>query len=87
MILSGMDFCRLNFSHGWYDEHQSTFDTIRQLGMKYDNQIGILCDIQGPKIRTGKMEEPFEVNFGDKIRVTPDECRERLISLRYHMIH
>ena len=55
--------------------------------MKYDNQIGILCDIQGPKIRTGKMEEPFEVNFGDKIRVTPDECRERLISLRYHMIH
>ena len=73
MILSGMDFCRLNFSHGRYDEHQSTFDTIRQLGMKYDNQIGILCDIQGPKIRTGKMEEPFEVNVGDKIRVTPDD--------------
>lgn len=73
MILAGMDVCRLNFSHGKYEEHQETFDKIRRLGEKYDNQVAILCDIQGPKIRTGKMKEPFEVAVGDKILVTPND--------------
>jgi pyruvate kinase len=42
------------------------------LSKKYNNQVAILCDIQGPKIRTGKMEAPFTINRGDTIRVTPD---------------
>ena len=51
--------------------HQEVFNKIRRLGEKYNNQVAILCDIQGPKIRTGKMKEAFEVNVGDMIRVTP----------------
>ena len=85
MILAGMDVCRLNFSHGEYGEHQETFDKIRRLGEKYGNQIAVLCDIQGPKIRTGKMKEPFEVAVGDKIRVTPDDVvgTPQLIQISY----
>ena len=74
MILAGMDVCRLNFSHGKYESHKETFDTVRRLGEKYDHQVAVLCDIQGPKIRTGKMKKPFEVSVGDTIRVTPSSC-------------
>lgn len=83
-----MDVARLNFSHGTYTEHQETFDTIRRLGEKYDNQLAVLCDIQGPKIRTGKMKEPFVVAAGDKIRVTPDEVAgtPELIQISYQTL-
>jgi len=71
MIQAGMDVCRLNFSHGDHASHKETFDRVRKLSAKYNNQVGILCDIQGPKIRTGKMKEPFTLNVGDEVRVTP----------------
>jgi pyruvate kinase len=73
MIQSGMDLCRLNFSHGEHATHKETFDRVRRLSAKYNHQVGILCDIQGPKIRTGIMQEPFLLNVGDSVRVTPDE--------------
>jgi pyruvate kinase len=54
-------FCRhcLTCSHPFSESHNII-------------QVAILCDIQGPKIRTGKMEAPFYINKGDQIRVTPD---------------
>ena len=73
MIAAGMDVCRLNFSHGKHEQHRETFDRIRRLSEKHDNQVAILCDIQGPKIRTGTMEAPFDLKRGDTIRVTPQE--------------
>jgi len=73
MIQAGMDVCRLNFSHGTHETHKETFDKIRRLSAKYNNQVGILCDIQGPKIRTGKMQQAFALNVGDEVRVTAKE--------------
>jgi pyruvate kinase len=58
MIKAGMDVVRLNFSHGDYSAHQELFDRVRKLSKKWNNQVAILADIQGPKIRTGKMKEP-----------------------------
>jgi pyruvate kinase len=72
LIRAGMDVCRLNFSHGEHATHKQTFDLIRKLSSKYNEQVAILCDIQGPKIRTGLMENPFELRHGDVVRVTPD---------------
>jgi len=43
-------------------------DTLRTLGKKYSEQLSIICDIQGPKIRTGLMKEGFNVAPGDKIK-------------------
>lgn len=68
-----MDVCRLNFSHGSHESHQVIFDRVRQLSAKYNNSVAILCDVQGPKIRTGIMEAPFSIALGDTIRVTPNE--------------
>ena len=73
MIKAGMDVCRLNFSHGEHSTHQEVFDRVRKLSAKYNNNVAILCDVQGPKIRTGIMKEPFKLSFGDTIRVTPQE--------------
>jgi pyruvate kinase len=72
MIQAGMDVVRLNFSHGAHEKHQETFELVRRLSARYDQQVAILCDIQGPKIRTGKMKEHFLINVGDVIRVTPE---------------
>jgi pyruvate kinase len=89
MVLAGMDIVRLNFSHGAHEEHKKLFDLIRQLSEKYDNQLSIICDIQGPKIRTGRMAEPFHVKKGDRIDVTPDNVlgTRELIQIKYeHML-
>mmetsp|Transcript_11474 Transcript_11474/g.15923 ORF Transcript_11474/g.15923 Transcript_11474/m.15923 type:complete len:530 (-) Transcript_11474:230-1819(-) len=73
MINAGMDVVRLNFSHGLHEKHREAFDMVRSLSSEYNNQVAILCDIQGPKIRTGLMEAGFELRRGDVVRVTPDE--------------
>jgi len=70
---AGMDVARLNFSHGDHDRHRRVFSQLRELAEDMDRDIAILCDIQGPKIRTGEMKEPFVLNTGDIVLITPDE--------------
>ncbi len=53
MIMSGMDVCRLNFSHGTYKEHQMVVKHIRDISQKYDMPVAILQDLKGLKIRVG----------------------------------
>lgn len=56
MIKEGVDICRINFSHGKHEEHLKTIQTIREINEKYNTHIGILADLQGPKIRIGEVE-------------------------------
>jgi len=88
MIKAGMDCVRLNFSHGSYHEMKAVFDLVRKLSAKYDHQVTIICDIQGPKIRTGVMKEDFALAAGDKIKVTPDDVigTKDLIQIQYPSI-
>jgi len=88
MIVAGMDIVRLNFSHGDHEDFRRTFNTVRRLSEKFNHQVSIICDIQGPKIRTGRMKEAFVVKPGDVIRVTPEKIvgtKER-ISIKYPTI-
>lgn len=58
MIAFGVDVCRLNFSHGTQDDHLRTIKTIREINEENEHiNVGILADLQGPKIRIGKMKE------------------------------
>src|SRR6059058_2667343 len=50
---AGVDVFRLNFSHGTHDEHRARFDEIRQVESDTGRPIGILADLQGPKLRLG----------------------------------
>ena len=52
---SGADVFRLNFSHGTHEDHKARYDIIRKLEIKYNRPIGIIADLQGPKIRIGNL--------------------------------
>lgn len=68
LIDAGMDIARINFSHSTHAEHKKVFETIRLCEQRAGRPIGILADLQGPKIRTGKMkDDQIEVRTGDKI--------------------
>lgn len=57
MIISGLNVCRVNFSHGSHDQHAEVIRTIRELNKELGANVAILADLQGPKIRTGEMEQ------------------------------
>jgi pyruvate kinase len=58
LFLAGADVFRLNFSHGEHAQKKELLDTIRRVEEKYDHPIAILGDLQGPKLRVGKFQNP-----------------------------
>jgi len=71
MIASGMDLVRMNLSHGTHDFHRHTIELTRRLSRKTGRYIGILLDLQGPKIRTRGLEkEPLVLKKGQTISLT-----------------
>jgi pyruvate kinase len=54
LFQAGADVFRLNFSHGTHEDHAARFAVIRELEEKFDRPIGILADVQGPKLRVGR---------------------------------
>ncbi len=69
MIESGMNVARLNFSHGSYDFHENIIHIVRRLSRELKTPVGILADLQGPRVRVGN-EEPFKVKNGEVIFVS-----------------
>ena len=57
LIAAGVDVVRLNFSHGSADDHRARAKLVRELAQQYRRPVGILVDLQGPKIRVGKFAE------------------------------
>ncbi len=56
MINDGVNVCRLNFSHGNHEDHLKVIHTVRELNDEMGMNVAVLADLQGPKIRTGEME-------------------------------
>jgi pyruvate kinase len=70
---AGVDVFRLNFSHGTHDDHRQRVETIRLLEERYDRPIGILMDLQGPKLRVGKFRnDGVELKVGQPYRLDLD---------------
>jgi pyruvate kinase len=69
LFLAGVDTFRLNFSHGTHDDHAKVHAAIRALELKVGRPIGILQDLQGPKIRVGTIKDgQFSVVAGEQVR-------------------
>ncbi len=67
MIVAGVDVVRLNFSHGTAQEHIDRAALVRSIAEKLGRPVGVLCDLQGPKIRIGKFEQgSVKLELGDK---------------------
>ena len=78
LIREGVDVFRLNFSHGAHEEHLSVINTVRRLNKDLRTNVGLLQDLQGPKIRLGEVEGGgVEIKRGDKIKLV---CGEKEIS-------
>jgi pyruvate kinase len=78
LIREGVDVFRLNFSHGSYEDHASVIHTVRRLNKDMRTAVGLLQDLQGPKIRLGDVEGGgVEIKAGDKIKLV---CGEKEIS-------
>jgi pyruvate kinase len=74
LVRAGMDVARLNFSHGTHDEHARVFSMVRQASDEAGRAVGILADLQGPKIRLGRFAAgPVEWRTGDVVRVTVED--------------
>src|SRR5258708_17659116 len=73
LIRSGMDVARLNFSHGTLDEKAKLIQTIREVAQSECKPICILQDLQGPKIRTGRLKyrTPVGLKTGSRVTITP----------------
>ncbi len=69
----GMDVARLNFSHGTHPEHARRIQRLRRVARRLKRTICILQDLQGPKIRTGRLEDgkPVELKTGSLLTITP----------------
>ena len=73
LIEAGADVFRLNFSHGSHDDHRATYQRIRALEESIGRPIGVLIDLQGPKLRLGTFAEGgATLARGDRIRFDLD---------------
>lgn len=81
MAKSGMDVVRVNMAHGKYEEHSQTFKKIREVGRELNLPLGIMVDLQGPKIRVGEMAPGVELRPGAKIVFsTAEKLRDKAAS-------
>ncbi len=75
IVKEGVDVCRLNFSHGAYEDHQKVIDNINKLNDELGTHVAMLLDLQGPKLRVGEMENgKIELKTGAILEVTTEKC-------------
>ncbi|MBL8062255.1 MAG: pyruvate kinase [Anaerolineales bacterium] len=67
LIKSGMNVARLNFSHGTHEQHALRVAMIRKVSKQLNMPVGILQDLQGPKIRVGKLDTPLQLSVGEVV--------------------
>ena len=78
LIRAGLDTARLNFSHGTHDVHRALFQAVRNAGKATGKHIAVLQDLQGPKLRLGKLgPEGVTLKAGDEVLLYPEGTEPR----------
>jgi pyruvate kinase len=86
LIQAGVDVCRMNLSHDNHEIHMQTIRAVRELNQELNTQVALLADLQGPKIRTGMMENDLvELKDGQTIEISTQDClgTAKRISISY----
>ncbi|MEW5868935.1 MAG: pyruvate kinase [Chloroflexota bacterium] len=84
LLLAGVDIARLNFSHGTHEEHAETVQRLRRASQQTGHPIAIMQDLQGPKMRTGQLQDgQVTLQADQKLTLTthPVLGNERVISV------
>ncbi|GEP43400.1 pyruvate kinase [Brevifollis gellanilyticus] len=74
LITKGADILRLNMSHASHDWVRMVYGRVREAAVNAGREIAVLMDLTGPSIRTGDVEQPWQLKVGDEVefRCTPD---------------
>jgi pyruvate kinase len=73
LFKAGADVFRFNFSHGSHQDHQKRYDIVRSIEQETGRPIAVLADLQGPKLRVGRLAEgPITLEEGERIRFDLD---------------
>lgn len=74
LIDAGMNVARMNFSHGDHEDHQQNYQWVREAAREANKPVGILADLQGPKIRLGRFKENETYwKTGETVRITIED--------------
>lgn len=76
MMVAGVNVFRINFSHADFDAAKQRIQLIRDLNKELGYNVGILADLQGPKLRVGKMKDGVVVETGDRVVFTTQKIEE-----------
>lgn len=77
LIQAGMNVARINMSHGTHEGHAQTIQNIRQASKNTGWEVGVLCDLQGPKIRVDKLPEPITLTEGEEWVIGPSDVMDK----------
>ncbi|MFQ5466326.1 MAG: pyruvate kinase, partial [Thermodesulfobacteriota bacterium] len=73
LVTAGMNVARLNLSHGTIDDHRRMIATVKEVSKRLAAPVGILLDLQGPRIRTGTLPgKALKLEAGQKISIAPE---------------
>lgn len=82
MIAAGMRVARVNFSHGNHEQHEETVQMLREVAASENKILGILGDLQGPKIRLGHVRAGgIQLSLGEEVVLTPHRGQPAMIHL------
>jgi pyruvate kinase len=73
LINAGLNVARLNFSHGTHADHAARIASIRKVAAELDTTVAILQDLQGPKVRVGKLDQPLVLKEAERIILHAEE--------------
>jgi len=74
LVAAGMDVARLNFSHGDHADHEKVHRAVREAAERAGRVVGVLADLQGPKIRLGRFTDgPVHWPAGTTVRITVED--------------
>ena len=76
MVLAGMNVARLNFSHGAHEDHAKVVASIRAIARELKRPMAIIADLQGPKIRVGRLDGERQLVTGDMVTIITRDLPE-----------
>jgi pyruvate kinase len=91
LINAGMNVARMNFSHGTHKQHAERIALVRKVSERLGKSVGIIQDLQGPKIRVGALDEPIQLSDGELITLyvtgsTPPKTDGKLIPVDFRQL-
>ncbi len=76
MVRAGMNVARINMSHGDHDAHRRSIRLVREAAQAENCPVAVMIDLQGPKLRIGKLAAPVELVVGRTVTIAPEDACE-----------